>query len=151
MRAAPIHHGCTNVRQIDAPKDEYCARIDAPPHVAAGESAAAALFDVLDGCYDPLTVTLRTGALSIAPSRYFYESDQGPGEFCLNVFDNYEDSLVLGAMNMIDHEVVFDRAGGHRLLAAQLLRRRLRPRRHRRRRQRQPPRGRPRARARRDV
>ena len=21
MRAAPIHHGCTNVRQIDAPKD----------------------------------------------------------------------------------------------------------------------------------
>ena len=115
MRAAPIHHGCTNVRQIDAPKDEYCARIDAPPpHVAAGgKSAAAAFFSsVLDGCYDPLTVTLRTGALSIAPSRYFYESDQGPGEFCLGVFDNYEDSLVLGAMNMIDHEVVFDRAGG---------------------------------------
>ena len=115
MRAAPIHHGCTNVRQIDAPKDEYCARLDAPPpHVAAGgKSAAAAFFSsVLDGCYDPLTVTLRTGALSIAPSRYFYESDQGPGEFCLGVFDNYEDSLVLGAMNMIDHEVVFDRAGG---------------------------------------
>ena len=45
------------------------------------------------------------------PSSYFYAGD-GLGEWCVGVFDNYEDGLVLGTVNLMDRLVTFDRANG---------------------------------------
>ena len=70
-------------------------------------SNAGALFD---GCFDEVRVQLEGGSIRMAPSRYFYASEDAD-EFCLGIFDNYEDSLVIGAINMMDHEVIFDRVG----------------------------------------
>jgi hypothetical protein len=40
-------------------------------------------------------VQLAGGSIRMAPSRYFYSSEDAD-EFCLGIFDNYEDSLVIG-------------------------------------------------------
>lgn len=37
------------------------------------------------------------------PSQYFYASAER-GEWCLGVFDNYDDALVIGAINMMHHQ-----------------------------------------------
>ena len=41
------------------------------------------------------------------PSSYFYAGD-GPGEWCAGIFDNYEDGLVLGTINLMGRLVTFD-------------------------------------------
>ena len=42
-----------------------------------------------------MRVQLAGGSIRMAPSRYFYASEDAD-EFCLGIFDNYEDSLVIG-------------------------------------------------------
>ena len=45
---------------------------------------------------------LAGGSIHMAPSRYFYASEDAD-EFCLGIFDNYEDSLVIGESTGPDH------------------------------------------------
>ena len=103
---------CPGLARVSAPKDEFCVRVsDSRLRLGRSEtlrgSNAGALFD---GCFDEVRVQLEGGSIRMAPSRYFYASEDAD-EFCLGIFDNYEDSLVIGAINMMDHEVIFDRVG----------------------------------------
>ena len=103
---------CAGLVRSAAPKDEFCVRVS-DARLRLGRSAtlrgsgAGALFDE---CFDEVQVVLAGGAIRMAPSQYFYASEDAD-EFCLGIFDNYEDSLVIGAINMMDHEVIFDRVG----------------------------------------
>jgi len=101
---------CAGLVKTAAPKDEFCVRVS-DFRLRLGKAATlrgsrtGALFD---GCFDEVRVVLEGGELRMAPSQYFYASEEAD-EFCLGIFDNYEDTLVLGAINMMDHEVIFDR------------------------------------------
>ncbi|KOO27015.1 aspartic proteinase-like protein 2-like protein [Chrysochromulina tobinii] len=66
----------------------------------------------LDRCFAPIRVDLADGGtLSMSPSTYFYAGER-TGEWCAGVFDNYEDGMVLGTVNLIDRLVMFDREQG---------------------------------------
>ncbi|KAL1511567.1 hypothetical protein AB1Y20_006361 [Prymnesium parvum] len=89
---------CSEVARTTCPADELCVRVN-------GSGTAA-----LDACFSEISVALQGGTLSMQPSQYFYKSTH-PSEWCLGVFDNYDDGLVLGAINLMNHQVTFDRAG----------------------------------------
>jgi len=90
---------CPGVTKTAAPKDEFCVRVRGAAHAT------------LNRCFDNVTVHVRGGALSMPPSQYFYESES-TSEYCLGIFNNYEHTLVLGAINMLHHEITFDRDRG---------------------------------------
>ena len=66
----------------------------------------------LDQCFATIRVDLADGGtLTMSPSTYFYQGER-TGEWCAGVFDNYEDGMVLGTVNLIDRLVLFDREQG---------------------------------------
>ena len=101
---------CAGLVKTQAPKDEFCVRVS-DFRLRLGKAATlrgSRAGDLFDSCFDEVRVVLEGGVLRMAPSQYFYASEEAD-EFCLGIFDNYEDTLVLGAINMMDHEVIFDR------------------------------------------
>ena len=57
----------------------------------------------------PMTLHFGNGVVvSFGPRQYAYELRRGV--YCLGVFDNEHNGAVLGASNMRNHEVIFDRA-----------------------------------------
>jgi len=60
----------------------------------------------------PMSLHFANGvALALGPRQYTYELRRGV--WCLGVFDNEHNGAVIGAANMRNHEVVFDRAHRH--------------------------------------
>ena len=108
---------CGGVTLAAAPQDEFCVRVpyddDGNDNDGGGGGGGGGVDEVapraLDSCFAAVHVELSGGGtLSLAPSQYFYRSD-APREWCVGIFDNYEDGLVLGTINLFNRLVTFDR------------------------------------------
>lgn len=104
------------LRHAAAPHDEFCVHVNSHDGGAAAAApndnklASTDAHDVLDTCFEPLRVVLAGGGeLSMQPSQFFY-GGEGQHEWCAGVFDNYEEGLVLGTINLMDRLVTFDRS-----------------------------------------
>ena len=93
------HAGCAHLHGLTSPRDEFCVRLPSPRAPPA---------PLLDGCFAELRIGLAGGPLLVSPSRYFYPSEAA-GEHCLGIFSNYEPTMVLGAIALVDTMVTFDR------------------------------------------
>ena len=123
---------CEHISAAPAPRDEFCVHVAVPDDpsddadgsgwspmseppsyssssAVSGRTPPGSARAILDGCFEPVSVAFDVGALSMRPSQYFYTGD-GVGEWCAGIFDNYEEGLVLGTINLMDRLVTFDRA-----------------------------------------
>ena len=88
---------------------------DVTPKQVQGESlcyVAAGGVDVIKQNFPPLTITFNTGAtLQLPPEHVFIDMVwDGTNTFCLGVYKNNGNSVVVGANAMMGHDFVFDMA-----------------------------------------
>ncbi|KAG8470874.1 hypothetical protein KFE25_009295 [Diacronema lutheri] len=86
-------------------RDEICVR-------PASERSAASMAERLDRCFAHLIFDLSRGELHARPSHYWFNEGAGgarEGVWCMGVFRNHNEQLVLGASVLQDHLVTIDR------------------------------------------
>ena len=95
----------------------HCSWGDCAPRVVQGEYSDDYCFRMSVAELDsltPMSLHMSNGVeVNFGPRQYAYELRQGV--WCLSVLNNEHNGAVIGAVNMRNHEVIFDRA--HRRLA----------------------------------
>mmetsp|Transcript_19644 Transcript_19644/g.46188 ORF Transcript_19644/g.46188 Transcript_19644/m.46188 type:complete len:263 (+) Transcript_19644:567-1355(+) len=92
--------------------EEICVQIDLRTNPGKGTKGGVLnLEQRLNRCFPPFVVELAQGVLIAQPSRYWYEEDRGgaTGVYCMGIFKNQNQQLVLGASVLQDTLVTIDR------------------------------------------
>lgn len=106
-------------RAVSAVRLAACGLVSAKPprggEICAGPGGAAfgpPMSDRLDRCFPELLFDMPDGSVRASPSSYWYAEGKGgerEGVWCMGIFKNHNQQLVLGASVLQDHLVTVDR------------------------------------------